>query len=315
VNGIYSPNNITSRNFNATYKYNDIDDIIFKQLRQYEEIKAGGNISVSESAIGSYNMSFIFGPRPHLPIQIIEYTPNDVRKHCIIYDAEGQTLKRASSDKRGGVHNVTSTTIDSDWEKLCENFYLGHESNPSYKLSLMEIVWDEENQVRSISKDKKPPVHFIRNLNNQRTVKSGEYGMSLYFNSFFTQDKSRRAKYIYIPGALVSMKYTEDSYRCGPPFGIDQQGCQYFFHDDSGSPHWITDNRGLPMMHFEYIPASGEKWVFETITSQSAPTSSHQYPFGFEYQEYDTETDLYYKHGGHYFDPHLSIPLTSNAKK
>jgi len=74
-------------------------------------------------------------------------------------------------------------------------------------------------------------------------------------------------------------------------------------------PQWVTDARGFPMMHFEYIPQTGEKWVFESITAYSAPVFTHNYPFGFGFQQYDDETDLYCQNAGEFSDPHLSISL------
>lgn len=151
-----------------------------------------------------------------------------------MYDGNGNVVAHASSDKIGGRTKNTSTT-QQDWINLCDYFSAGIE-NPSYKLSLREVVWDEENQVQSITKNKQSQVNFTRNHCNYRTVKSGDNGMSLYFNPFYTQDKGRRMKYIYANGELVAMKYDDDSYQCGLPFAIDQQGCQYFFHScDSSS--------------------------------------------------------------------------------
>lgn len=212
--------------------------------------------------------------------------------------------------------------------------------------------FDSKFDQMKISKDKKAPVEFTRNSSNRRTTKSGDNGMYLYFNPFYVQNKGRRAKYIYIPGnffsffvkindylifssigALVSMKYTEESCRCGLPYGMDQQGCQYFFHEEDGSPNWITDTRGLPIMHFEYpdiqikkcivkkkilwfiffhrlryIPGTGEKWIFESISELGAPVFTHSYPYGYKFQELDDETNLYHSRNG-YMDPHLNVSL------
>jgi len=262
----------------------------------------------SESEKGSYALVYMYGPRPHLPIEIEENITSDIRKHCFAYDANGNKIAFASSDKIGGLFlNSTTTQSQQHWDDLCTLFLQGI-TNPSYALTSRKVVWDEDNQVRAISKNNQATVKFTRNYEHSRTVKDGDNGLSLYFNQYYSQDKSRRMKHIYAQGELVSMKYEDNSFRCGAPYAIDQQGCQYFFHTEDGSPNWITDERGYPIMHFEYIPDSGEKWVFEEVTEFSAPAFTHNYPVGHQFKEWDDETNLYHGHK-HYFDPHLNIDL------
>jgi len=51
---------------------------------------------------------------------------------------------------------------------------------------------------------------------------------------------------------IAAMKYKDSSCQCDLPYAIDQQGCQYFFHEEDGSSNWISDTCGFSMMHFEY---------------------------------------------------------------
>ena len=81
----------------------------------------------------------------------------------------------------------------------------------------------------------------------------------------------------------------------------------YYYHTDHlGSSSWLTDNSGVGVQHFAYLP-----WG-ETFVSQKA--NSFNPTFTFSGKEKDTETGYHY-FGSRYYDSRHSIWLSVDPKR
>ncbi len=76
----------------------------------------------------------------------------------------------------------------------------------------------------------------------------------------------------------------------------------YHYHPDHlGSSSWITDQRGTPVQHIQYLPF-GETWADQRNANWNAP-------YTFSGKEKDWETSYHY-YGARYYDSDLSIWLS-----
>ena len=82
---------------------------------------------------------------------------------------------------------------------------------------------------------------------------------------------------------------------------------QFYYHPDHlGSSSYITNLDGEVVQHIEYVPF-GEVFIEER-------NSIWNTPYLFNAKEFDEETGLYY-YGARYYDPHLSLWMSTDALK
>ena len=82
---------------------------------------------------------------------------------------------------------------------------------------------------------------------------------------------------------------------------------QFYYHSDHlGSSSYITNLDGEVVQHIEYVPF-GEVFIEER-------NSIWNTPYLFNAKEFDEETGLYY-YGARYYDPHLSLWMSTDALK
>jgi RHS repeat-associated protein len=162
------------------------------------------------------------------------------------------------------------------------------------------IVWDEESRVQSIA-DNGHTMTYKYNAANQRVIKRGPQGETVYVSPFFTiRNREVGTKHVYANGVrLVSKLMQQDKPGANPRGKIPEEKDIYFYHPDHlGTSMYVTDAKGELYEHLEYFPF-GETFVEESSNTQRTP-------YLFTAKELDEETQLYY-FGARYFDPQTSV--------
>ena len=89
--------------------------------------------------------------------------------------------------------------------------------------------------------------------------------------------------------------------------GDTYEKMQFYYHPDHlGSSSYITNLEGEVVQHIEYVPF-GEVFVEERNNIWNTP-------YLFNAKEFDEETGLYY-YGARYYDPHISLWITTDPIK
>lgn len=89
--------------------------------------------------------------------------------------------------------------------------------------------------------------------------------------------------------------------------GDSYEKMQFYYHPDHlGSSSYITNLEGEVVQHIEYVPF-GEVFVEERNNIWNTP-------YLFNAKEFDEETGLYY-YGARYYDPHISLWITTDPIK
>ncbi|WP_418326993.1 RHS repeat-associated core domain-containing protein, partial [Segatella sp.] len=87
----------------------------------------------------------------------------------------------------------------------------------------------------------------------------------------------------------------------------DYEKMQFYYHPDHlGSSSYITNLDGEVVQHIEYVPF-GEVFIEERNDVWNTP-------YLFNAKEFDEETGMYY-YGARYYDPHLSLWMSTDALK
>ena len=98
-------------------------------------------------------------------------------------------------------------------------------------------------------------------------------------------------------------KALEDNFQEGDAY----ENLQFYYHSDHlGSSSYITNLDGEVVQHIEYVPF-GEVFIEERNNIWNTP-------YLFNAKEFDEETGLYY-YGARYYDPRLSLWISTDALK
>ncbi|MFJ6352732.1 SpvB/TcaC N-terminal domain-containing protein [Streptomyces sp. NPDC092046] len=163
-------------------------------------------------------------------------------------------------------------------------------------------VWDEENRLAcnqdtatgAVTQDPSgcdgATVSYTYDDQGDRVVKTGDAGLSLYPNRYYSERDSIGYKHIFVGDSRVTTQTVKAT-------GVEED--QQFFHADHiGSSGYVTDKYGKVTEHLEYFPY-GETWIEER--SGDADTR-----YQFTGKELDTETGLYY-YGARYYNPRTQL--------
>jgi len=201
------------------------------------------------------------------------------------------------------------------WE---QHEYHDHKDHKSWR----DIVWDEENRVRSIldgsgssggEHDKQyRDEHIQRYVYDDAGTRVLKYGhgedLTVYVNSYFTvSDHAKASKHIFagnVRMATMMVEYHDEHEHDrdteeGHHAPVRAKETPFFYHGDHlGSNHYVTDARGRVYEHLEYFPF-GEQWVEE---GESGPAPKYR----FTAKGWDAEIGFYY-FGARYYDPRTSV--------
>ena len=103
--------------------------------------------------------------------------------------------------------------------------------------------------------------------------------------------------------AMTQANAPEDNFQEGDAY----ENLQFYYHTDHlGSSSYITNLDGEVVQHIEYVPF-GEVFIEERNNIWNTP-------YLFNAKEFDEETGLYY-YGARYYDPRLSLWISTDALK
>ena len=103
--------------------------------------------------------------------------------------------------------------------------------------------------------------------------------------------------------AMAQANAPEDNFQEGDAY----ENLQFYYHTDHlGSSSYITNLDGEVVQHIEYVPF-GEVFIEERNNIWNTP-------YLFNAKEFDEETGLYY-YGARYYDPRLSLWISTDALK
>ena len=103
--------------------------------------------------------------------------------------------------------------------------------------------------------------------------------------------------------AMAQANAPEDNFQEGDAY----ENLQFYYHADHlGSSSYITNLDGEVVQHIEYVPF-GEVFIEERNNIWNTP-------YLFNAKEFDEETGLYY-YGARYYDPRLSVWMSTDAKQ
>ncbi len=161
-------------------------------------------------------------------------------------------------------------------------------------------TWDEKGRLIATSHSN-ADVEYIYGEDNQRAVKTSDYGETLYFNNFWTWSNnsavyngSRTAKHIFLNNERIVTKLNSAS---NLTYSEESASTYYYHSDHLGSASVITDNDGREYERIEYTPY-GEVWIDKA-------SATFKTAYRFTGKERDEETGLYY-FGERYLDAKVS---------